>query len=309
MNIVESKETELVASDILTTVQIVEKTAKAPVRYDKINVLASKSAQGVDLAGKVIFDKNTVKDDILELEELNFFGEIKIWNLPSITQDMIDEMALYGQTVVCLSGRLEDFKTLDFGDLIVWASLSDTDISSFETIASASKRGVMLDTHKEGKLLFTLCQLLKNTGQVQYSTQINNANFTGINNAQLAKYLDDKGISYWIKTLNKTWARGLWLGRIMACKIYQDEIIRYNVRESISNFLGLGLPYDADTIDMLEVKILASLQTLSFVKEDVNIIIPPQNPSHIAMGIISNINVNYATHGEIRSVEVSLGGV
>lgn len=317
MIIEESLTSDLLQSDVLVKVEQEEATVAPPVRYDKINVVASKptappapeAKATVDLNGLVIVDKETVKDSVLELSELNFSGEIKIWNVP-LTPEIIKEMSLYGQTVVCLSGRLDDFKTQDFGDLIVFGTVTTEDTTEYENLATTTKRGIMIDINKEGKLLYSLSDMLSVPSQIKFTNSISNPNFSGINNDSVADYLDDKGLSYFVKTSTKTWLRGFFIGMVQGIKVYYDEIVKYNTKFAVAKEIGNGKPYDSDSLGELEVAILSTISSLYFIDGNVSVNISPiQQPQNIQKGIVSGITVNYRTSGEIRTVYVTLGGV
>lgn len=307
INITESRSANVSAADVLVRISKESVLAPEPKKYANICVLASKKNAGNDIVGQIITDKGDVANDVTELDELNFIGCVRVWNT-ALDATVLAEMAGWGETLVVLSGRSKDITGVDFGNMILWQSQAGK-TTSMDDIASQQNRGVMIDTDKSGKALFALSHLLANPHSLAFTTAISSQNFTGITQVDLANNLDEAGYSYFFCSKDKTWARGLWIGRQQARSVYADRSVIYDVKQSVAAAINAGKNYTTDSMAQLEATIIRTLGENPFVVNILKVEVPRnQKASSKLEGIVYDVSVRYETAQEVRTVIIKLGG-
>lgn len=295
--------------------------AESLVRYNKITVVARPGSKIIDTSsgGLTIVGTSIPEDlkDYLVEEELNevrnFYGTIKLHNDLSNLDDIYNEAYMWGVTLIFTSGAsryiMEEHLSIPNQQLYCWLTYTQNELDSYVLdLATRTNVGVMLNQNKDERVLFTLSSMLQFAGRIVPTNAIINDNFAGIAYLDQADYLAERGISFWLKTRQKSYPFALFLGKEQAYTRYYDAIIEHEVREAIASFIHQGasmgqLELLGNTISMALARFTSQMQ------DNITIDVPQLSSisaSNRKAGIVDLVTISYSLFGEVRTVHINI---
>jgi hypothetical protein len=219
----------------------------------------------------------------------------------------------WGQTIIFTTSATRNIitgqKDIPSDTLYCWLSHAEPSLpDTTAQWASRSNVGLMLNQAKDSRLLYAISHMMSLEGRVLPTNRIINDNFAGVLNIAEADLLTEKGVSFWFKTVQKTYPFSLFLGKVQAYIKYWQAIIDHNLIETISNFVHEGHTFLH--LPTLENRIMATLALFGEqLGDSMEVRIPSFGELTDAdrkMGRLNTVSIWYSVMGEIRVIQIEI---
>jgi hypothetical protein len=322
MKIIESTQPRLDYSQAVVRVQKKKSLSASPVRYNKISVIAAmdeelevidSSSGGLALMAESQVDLHQYLSDDEVNQVRDFVGIIKLHNNLDDLDLIYKEAAMWGLSLIFTAKAtqyiMDNELPLPNDQLYCWLTLASNEPSdAMLAYAQQSNVGLMLNSAGDERLLYTISRMMEYPARVLLSNSIANDNFSGVTYLQQADFLAQAGVSFWLKTVQKTYPFALFLGGEQAYVRYYDAIIEHEVREEVAAFIASGATMS--NLDLLSNCVSMALARFAQqMQSDVTIEVPhlgSMSAGNRRAGIVDYLEIRYALFGEVRSVHISV---
>jgi hypothetical protein len=319
LNITESNTPMINFSDAVVRVTKTINIARPQAKHNRITMIVTPPEGGtiIDAAGGGLSVDASSPIDLTpyihpdELNEVrNFVGTIRLHNDLNNLDAIYEKAYFFGLNLLFSSGATTFVRTNELAlpneAFFCWLTHSQDIITDDEMKLTQSQNvGIMLNQAKDERLIYAISRMTEFTDRVISTNQIVNDNFPAIVNRNQADALAGNNISFWLKTIQKSYPFALFLGGTQAYIKYWEAIIEFDVVEAIASFVSDG--QTMGNLDLLGNTISVALGRFSNQLSDFTFAVPQlasMSEANKRAGIVDFVKIEFSVFGEIRIINI-----